>query len=151
RSYAPREYCVQYRESDFAFVSRLMEEEGIYYFFEHSESEHVLVLADDVSAPAPIAEPDTLAYRPALGAMARGDAVSRFTYGEEVRTGKVTLTDFNFKKPSLRLLESTAAALDPDLEAYDYPGEYDAPAEGSDYVKVRLEEHQARRVLAEGN
>jgi type VI secretion system secreted protein VgrG len=148
--YTPREYCVQYRESDFAFISRLMEEEGIFYFFEHTQSKHVMVLGDSKSVPDPIAAPATIAYRGTLGAMAFGESVARFASAEEVRPGKVTLTDFNFKKPSLSLLESTSAAFDADLEVYDYPGEYDDPGGGSAYAKVRLEEWQARRTTAEG-
>ncbi|HVK65566.1 MAG TPA: type VI secretion system tip protein TssI/VgrG [Polyangium sp.] len=149
-SHPAREYCVQYRESDFAFISRLMEEEGIYYFFEHTEDNHVLVMADAKDAPAPITAPDTLAFRPALGAMARSESVSRFSRAEEVRPGKVTLSDFNFKKPGLSLLGSSQAEIDSDLEVYDYPGEYELPSEGGALAKVRLEEWQARRVVVDG-
>ncbi len=149
-SHPAREYCVQYRESDFAFVSRLMEEEGIYYFFEHSDSGHVLVLADTKDVPAPIASPDSLTFRPTLGAMAHSESVSRFSSSEEVQPGKVSLTDFNFKKPGLSLLKSEAASLDTDLEVYDYPGEYDLPGDGGALAQIRLEEWQARRVVADG-
>src|SRR6185503_2572938 len=65
-SYSPREYCVSARESDLAFVSRLMEEEGIYYFFEHAENKHTLVLADTTGSPVPITGPDTIAYKGTL-------------------------------------------------------------------------------------
>ena len=149
-SYSAREYCVQYRESDFAFISRLMEEEGIHYFFEHTDGSHVLVLADAPSAAMPIPAPDTIAFRAPLGAMAHGESVSRFSTTEEVRPGKVTLTDYNFKKPSLSLLGSTAASLDTDLEVYDYPGEYELPGDASTLTKVRLEEWQSRRAVADG-
>jgi type VI secretion system secreted protein VgrG len=149
-SYSAREYCVQYRESDFAFISRLMEEEGIYYFFEHTDSGHTLVLADAPSAPQPIVAPDTIAYKGTLGAMAHGESVSRFSSAEEVRPGKVSLTDYNFKKPSLSLSASSSGKLDTDLEVYDYPGEYELPGDGSNYAKVRLEEWQSRRVVADG-
>ena len=145
-----REYCVQYRESDLAFACRLMEEEGIYYFFEHSDGGHVLVLADTKDVPAPIASPDSLAFRPTLGAMAHSESVSRFSSSEEVQPGKVSLTDFNFKKPGLSLLKSEAASLDTDLEVYDYPGEYDLPGDGGALAQIRLEEWQARRVVADG-
>jgi len=149
-SYSAREYCVQYRESDFAFISRLMEEEGIYYFFEHSADQHLLVLADAPSTPAPIAGNATIAYRGSLGAMAHGESISRFSYSEEVKPGKVTLTDFNFKKPSLSLLSSNSAKLDTDLEVYDYPGEYEVPGVGTTLAKVRLEEWQSLRATADG-
>ncbi|WP_437643833.1 contractile injection system protein, VgrG/Pvc8 family [Sorangium sp. So ce362] len=88
--YRAREYCVQYRESDFAFLSRLMEEEGISYYFEHDEGGHVLVFADCPSAHAPIAGESTHVFRPQLGALVQGEHVSRFRYTERVRSGKVT-------------------------------------------------------------
>jgi type VI secretion system secreted protein VgrG len=84
---------VRYRESDFVFISRLMEEEGIGYFFEHQEDNHVLVLADAPAAHAPIEGESTLVFRPPLGALAMGEHVSRFRYAEKVRSGKVTLRD----------------------------------------------------------
>ncbi len=149
-SHPVREYCVQYRESDFAFMSRLMEEEGIMYFFEHTQNGHVLVIADSKAACTPITSPSTIAFRATLGAMARSESVSRFSCTEEVQPGKVTLNDFNFKKPSLSLVESKSGTLDTDLEVYDYPGEYDLPGDGSSLAQVRLEEWGARRVVADG-
>ena len=149
-SHPAREYCVQYRESDFAFISRLMEEEGIYYFFEHQEDKHVLVMGDAQSATGPITAPDTIAFRAPLGAMAYGESVSRFWYTEEVRPGKVTLSDFNFKKPSLSLKASSQAKLDTDLEVYDYPGEYDLPGDGTTLANVRIEEWQSLRMVGDG-
>jgi type VI secretion system secreted protein VgrG len=145
-----REYCVQYRESDWAFISRLMEEEGIFCFFEHHPDKHVLVMADDPGVYKPIDAPATLVFRPPLGALAHSESVARFWYAEEVRPGKVTLTDFNFKKPNLSLLASSQAPDDPDLEVYDYPGEYDAPGDGASLTKVRLEEWQSIRKAGEG-
>jgi type VI secretion system secreted protein VgrG len=149
-SYSPREYCVQYRESDWDFMCRLMEEEGIYYFFEHTHDSETLILADGPGAHSPIAGADTLAFRTPLGAMVKGEHVSRFRYAEEVRPGKVTLRDYNFKKPSLSLEASTAGSNDTDLEIYDYPGEYEDPGTGGGLAKVRLEELQSVKKVAEG-
>ena len=146
-----REYCVQYRESDWAFLCRLMEEEGIFYFFQHAEGQDVLMMGDGPSAHNPIVAPDTIAFKSSLGAMAHGESVSRFAYSEEVRPGKVTLSDFNFKKPSLSLLGAEQAALDDDLEVYDYPGEYEVPADGTSLAKIRLEEWQTVRKVGEGD
>lgn len=100
-SYAPREYCVQYRESDWAFLCRLMEEEGIAYHFEHTDSAHVLVMADSPTAYSPITGQSKVVFRPPVGALVKDEHVSRFRYAERVRPGKVTLRDYNFKKPSL--------------------------------------------------
>lgn len=149
-SYAPREYCVQYRESDWAFLCRLMEEEGIAYHFEHTDASHVLVMADSPSAYAPIPGEATLAFRPPLGALVKGEHVSRFRFTQRVRPGKVTLRDYNFKKPGLLLEGKDQAAADGDLEIYDYPGDYDAPGPGGALAKVRLEELQASRKTADG-
>src|SRR5512132_2840176 len=76
-AYASREYCVQYRESDWAFISRLMEEEGIYYFFEHLADKHVLTIVDKLSAHVPIAGDSTVKFRPSLGALTKGEHVHR--------------------------------------------------------------------------
>lgn len=146
-----REYCVQYRESDWAFLSRLMEEEGIFYFFEHDAGGATLFIADSPSAHTTIADPSRLVYRPALGAMARGESVSRFVFSHEIRTGKVALTDYNFKKPALSLMSSAAGGTDANLEVYDYPGEFDLPDQGAALSQVRLEESDAGRKRAAGD
>ncbi|AUX34392.1 MULTISPECIES: type VI secretion system Vgr family protein [Sorangium] len=148
--YRAREYCVQYRESDFAFVSRLLEEEGICYYFEHGEGGHVLVFADSPSAHGPIAGEGTVVFRPQLGALFQGEHVSRFRYVERVRSGKVTLRDYNFKKPGLSLESNAQADADDDLEVYDYPGDYDAPGAGSSLAKIRLEQLQTSRRTGSG-
>jgi type VI secretion system secreted protein VgrG len=149
-THAPREYCVQYRESDWAFISRLMEEEGICCFFEHSADGHVLVMGDGPNCHSGIVAPDKLPFRGVLGAMAHGESVSRFSTADEVRPGKVSLGDFNFKKPDLSLGASSQAAHDDDLEIYDHPGEYDAPDDGASMAKIRLEEWQAVRTVGQG-
>jgi type VI secretion system secreted protein VgrG len=149
-SYSPREYCVQYRESDWAFVCRLMEEEGIYYYFEHTEAKDVLVVGDGPDAHDPIAGESTLPFRPPSGALVKSEHVSRFRVSERVRPGKVTLRDYNFQKPSLSLEASKAGSIDTDLEIYDYPGDYDAPGAGSSIAKSRLEMLQATKKTGDG-
>jgi type VI secretion system secreted protein VgrG len=156
-TYKSREYCVQYRESDWAFVCRLMEEEGIAWFFEHKESGHVLVLCDRPAAFAPIAGKESVPFRPALGALVEDEHVASFRYAGEVRPGKVSLRDFDFVKPTL-LPEGAASASGPnadtDLEIYDYPGIYeitaDGFADGAALSKIRLEERRSHRVAGEG-
>jgi type VI secretion system secreted protein VgrG len=147
-TYVTREYCVQYRESDWAFVSRLMEEEGIYCFFEHSEGKHVLVLGDKPAGHASIVAPATVLFRTPSGALGRAEHVRRFHQSQRIRPGKATLRDYNFKKPTLSLETKSEASADTDLEVYDYPGAYDAPS--STFAKLRLEERQALRIRAEG-
>ena len=149
-SYAPREYVVQYRESDWTFACRLMEEEGIAYHFEHSESAHLLVLTDAPAAFGPIAAPEKVVFRPPLGALVKDEHVSRFRYSERVRSGKVTLRDYNFKKPGLLLEGAELAEKNDDLEIYDYPGEHESPDVATALAKVRLEEQQASRRTGDG-
>jgi type VI secretion system secreted protein VgrG len=150
-SYRPREYCVQYRESDWAFVCRLMEEEGILWFFEHHEDKDILVLGDRPAVHAPILGKDSVPFRAETGALVGHEHVSRFLFAGEVRSGKVTLRDWNFQKPTL-LLEGDARDKDrADLEVYDYPGVYEAPREGVDLAKIRLEERQALRHTGDGD
>jgi type VI secretion system secreted protein VgrG len=149
-TYATREYCVQYRESDLAFVSRLMEEEGIYYFFEHHEDKHVLVLGDKTAAHPSIEGEATVRFHPLMGAMVQDEQVSRFERAQTIRSGKVTVRDYDFAKPSL-LLEGTAAgATFADLEVYDHPGDFAVPADGATRSQIRLEERTAARQTAEG-
>ena len=147
--HAAREYCVQYRESDWAFISRLMEEEGICYFFEHEEGNHCLVMGDKLAVHQPVPD-DKIVFRPPLGAMVSGEHVSRFHYAEEMRPGKVTLRDYDFKKPSLDLEKQAEASVQAELEVYDYPGEYDVAGVGAALATIRLEEWQAARKTGEG-
>ncbi|MCP3137830.1 type VI secretion system Vgr family protein [Pyxidicoccus xibeiensis] len=140
-SYAPREYCVQYRESDFAFVSRLMEWEGIFYFFEHTDSGHTLVLGDKPSAHAPLPQGGMLPLRPHLGKEAvDGEFVYALEVVHRLRPGAVHLKDFDFEKPAVDISgkgkapEGVAA-----LEIYDYPAGYVAPGVGRSAASVRAE------------
>jgi len=147
-SYEPREYCVQYRETDLSFISRLMEEEGIFYFFEHSELEHVMILADHEAAIKHIESPTEIPFNPGDGLVAEGDCVQDISYSEQVHTGRVVLHDFNFKKPTLDLQAKKENGAFLDLEVYDAPGHYVAPSVGGKLTKVRLEATQATAKVA---
>lgn len=154
-TYEPRNYCVQYRESDWAFVSRLMEEDGIFYFFEHHEDKHVLVMGDSASASKPISGGELLPFRRPTGFVIDEEHVQRFRFTEEIQPGTVSLRDFNFKKPDLSMHADGKAPVDADLEVYDYPGEYQHPGEGSSakgksLARLRLEEWQAARKVGQG-
>ncbi len=141
-SYPKREYCVQYRESDLSFVRRLLEAEGIFFFFEHSADGHVLVLADSPSACEPLPGESTLPFRAQTGQEADvGEYVARVERTHRLMPGKVSLRDFDFERPTLDL--TTQANEDHQvsgLEIYDYPGDYVQPGEGKRLSKVRLEE-----------
>jgi type VI secretion system secreted protein VgrG len=156
-TYKSREYCVQYRESDWAFVCRLMEEEGIAWHFEHSDHGHVLVLADRSSAYGSIVGNASILFRPPMGALVDEEHISKIHHVGQVRPGKVSLRDFDFVKPTL-LPEGSANAsgenANTDLELYDYTGIYeitaDGFADGAALAKIRLEEQRADRLRCDG-
>ncbi|MGA2275205.1 MAG: type VI secretion system tip protein VgrG [Bryobacteraceae bacterium] len=147
-SYQPREYCVQYRETDFNFVSRLLEDEGIFYFFEQTADKHTLVLADDKAAFKPCPNKAKAQYTPSLGAVLDEDTV--FTVEEEnkVNTGTASLTDYDFEKPNTSLY-ATLSGSEP-AEYYDYPGKYSSKSDGDRYAKIRLEEREVELVTLRG-
>ncbi len=155
-SYAPRDYCVQYRETDLAFVSRLLEEDGIYYYFTHEEGRHVWVMADHPQAHAPVVGDPVVWFQPPEGnAVQLREHVHSFRFGGRVRTGKVVLRDFNLHKPSMKMEVEETAKSDPELEVYDAPAEYQEPGragphQGQSLARIRLEEFQATRKLGAG-
>jgi type VI secretion system secreted protein VgrG len=136
--YAKRSYCVQYRESDFDFVSRLLEEEGIFYFFEHRSDGHVVVLGDAPSAHPELPGAGRIVFREKSRMASDAHCVHSFAAIRELRSGTVTLRDFDETRPALDLTASSSAG-GGDLEIYDYPGGHrDAPA-GTARARVRLE------------
>ena len=152
-TYAPYEYCVQYRESDFNFVSRLMEQEGIYYYFKHTADKHTMVIVDKASAHQINPWQKEFEYREAVGGHLEADVVSQWKARKEIQFGKVVLSDFDFKTPKTKL-EVTSKATRPQalekLEFYDFPGTYDTKSEGQRYSQLRMEELQAQYSRIDG-
>ena len=148
RTYRQWEYCVQYRETDFNFVSRLMEQEGIYYFFKHEENKHMLVLADDITAHKFFPDYEEIPYYPPDSALRRErEHIFDWTISQEVKPGVYALNEFNFKKPKANMEVKAAVRRDharSDLEIFDYPGEYVEADEGENYVRARIEELHAQ-------
>ena len=149
-SYGPVEYCVQYRETDLDFVSRLLEEEGIFYFFEHDDRKHLLVFADGPVAYKEIAGESAVTYNFSQGLAPKEECVYRFSFTRQVRSGKVTRRDYNFEKPGLDLTSPEQAKVHGKLEVYDYPGRYEEPDRGKRLSRVRLEESMTYYEVAEG-
>ncbi|MEX0818955.1 MAG: type VI secretion system tip protein TssI/VgrG [Pirellulaceae bacterium] len=151
-TYREWEYCVQYRESDFAFVSRLMEQEGIYYYFEHEKAKHTLVMIDAPAAHKPIAGTSKLVYRPPGEAQVGVEHISRWRRAFEVQTGAVVLDDFDFTKPKAALEGKSAVKhkhAHADLEVFDYPGEFTEKTDSSLYAKTRIQELQVKHSQVE--
>ena len=147
-SFVTRDYCVQYRESDFNFVSRLMEEEGIFYFFEHEHGKHTLVLGNDPTVYKPCPGQTSARYEGSAGGWQDDDVVLQWLQEQEVRPGKFTTTDYNFETPTANLLSSASGKSK--WEIYDYPGEYGKRPDGDALVKVRLQEQQMPQRIARG-
>ena len=142
RSYPTRDFCVQYQESEFHFLSRLMEEEGIFYFFEHRLDRHVMVISDANAAFSPIAHNRQLNYHPKGSMRPDHETVYQFESRFQVASGQVTLGDYNFEKPKLTLREDASQQQKHNLEVYEYPGRYAEPGEGERYASLYLESNQ---------
>jgi type VI secretion system secreted protein VgrG len=147
KDWQPRDYCVQYRETHFDFVSRLLEDEGIYYFFEHEAGKHTMILVDDktmiVSAPGASVVNVVLGETSQLAK----DGITQVELERSACTSAVALTDFNPLTPSTGLMAKEGKK----DEFYDYPGQYAVRAEGDRYAKIRLQERLAFEVLVRGD
>lgn len=153
QTYPEWDYCVQYRETDFKFVSRLMEQEGIYYFFEHENGKHTLVLADSASAHQPFAGYEEVVYRLPSQGMSGRECVSDWVREKVVQSGVYALNDFNFETPKQSLQVKSKVTREhaaADYEIYDYPGEFNEYSEGESYAKWRIEELQAQHDVIHG-
>ncbi|UCP00389.1 type VI secretion system tip protein VgrG [Metapseudomonas lalkuanensis] len=151
-SYEPREYCVQYGETDFAFVSRLLEEEGIFWFFTHEDGKHTLVLGDSNDAFPQIPNGPKVPY------LGQGIGV-RELHG--VRSGQLCLqavagvysaTDYEFTTPTTSLYSQAEAVAGP-RSMYEHPGGYTAKARGDALSKQRVDElrSQEKRFIGESD
>lgn len=151
-SYEVRQYCVQYRETDFDFISRLMEEEGIYYFFRQEEKKLKLVLADGVQAHKTAEGKAEIPFffREQKGYRRDQDHIFEWSGQTSVTSGKVTLEDYDFEKPKSDLKKVKAIPLGTHghkkYEVYDYPGHYRVPGLGDARARVRMEAEAARHL-----
>jgi type VI secretion system secreted protein VgrG len=146
-SYREREYCVQYRESDFNFLSRLLEEEGIFYYFTHEEEKHTLVLADANPAFPDISQEKDIVYRVPGEASTGVEHISVWNVGHQIQTGACVLDDYDFTKPRVDLTGRSAAQTrytHSDFEMYDYPGLHWNAKDGEGLARIRIEELQSQ-------
>jgi type VI secretion system secreted protein VgrG len=153
----PLEYCVQYRETDFNFISRLLEQEGIYYYFQHADGRHTMILANDSSAHEKAPNYETVPYYPpdSSNAMRVRDHLDSWSFTKSVMPGNYATTDYDFTAPK-KSLAGTASISKPHahsgFEIFDYPADlakFDS-GETSRVAKLRVQELQALQTVGRG-
>ena len=148
QNYRQWTYCVQYRETDFNFVSRLMEQEGSYYYFTHANGRHVLMLADSYSAHDLIPGYWEIPYVPLSGPeIPEYEHIYEWCIEQQIQPGSYALNSFDFKKPKTSLeVKSTISRQHSfeNFEIFDYPGDYLSGNDGMNYARARIEALQAQ-------
>jgi type VI secretion system secreted protein VgrG len=148
------EHCAQYRETDFNFLARTLEQYGVYYYFKHEESQHTLVLSDQ---PTYLEAPESaVEYHPAMGGEIRIDSICSWEQAYEFVPGRYEQTEYDFKLPSTNLKVSAAKhssiplANNSGYEVFDYPGDYINKDDGEQEAIRRMEEEEARFNVVQG-
>jgi type VI secretion system secreted protein VgrG len=152
--YPQLEYMVQYRESDFNFVSRLMEEEGIFYFFRHGDGEHTMVIADSPTALPPVTGQVMVPFWDRNQSPVPECYITNWEHQYQFVSGKWAMTDYDFKAPSKDMLVSITSEIElPGInkyEVYHYPGGYTERSDGLRKATVRMEEDETSHNTASG-
>ncbi len=155
RPYRKRVYCVQYRETDFNFIARLLEDEGIAWYFEHSEAEHKLILVDASSAHSAAAGCEALPFYANFGqAPPDIDYISSWNFARSVETGKTVLTSYDFERPSTSLLVQAELIRQhdhADHEQFDYQGDYTQRPDGKQLTDSHIDELQSQHETLSGS
>lgn len=146
-----RDYCVQYRETDFNFVSRLMEEEGVFYYHRHEQGRHQLVLGDNKIAYDEAVEKDV----EFLFGDADWDDIFAWSRGFDYTTGKYAQRDYNYEDPrtdlTARASSLVSLAGNSAYEFFDYPGRYDVKPSGEKFTKVHMEAEETEHEIVQGS
>jgi type VI secretion system secreted protein VgrG len=149
-SYPPLEYCVQYRETDFDFVSRLFEDAGIGYYFAHEKDVHTLIAFDSSAASAPCPQQPQATHVSTAGPHRPDGGLCELRFERELRAGAYALGDFRFEQPRLPLQSATAsvagAGSRPAFEVYEWPGGQRDPADGDARAVRRIEAEECAGV-----
>ena len=154
RSYRKWVYCVQYRETDYNFIARLLEHEGIYWYIEHGDGTSKVILVDSQSAHDPAPDCKSLPYyEDAAASTPEAESISDWRFASEVESDKVMLTSYDFERPSTSLKADSTKSHKyslPELEMFDFQGDYVQSADGVQWAEDRLDEHQSRFQMAHG-
>jgi type VI secretion system secreted protein VgrG len=147
----PREFCVQYRESDFNFISRLMEEEGMFYYFEYNDDKEAMVIADDPSVHEMTYPMSEIRYEAPTGLQSlEAEYIYPLSYKERVLPSKFLLKDFNYDTPGTNLYSNSRIERGDSTVVYDYPGHFGFLDRGSTLARIRNEESEAERKTLSG-
>lgn len=153
-TYTEREYCVQYRESDFAFISRLMESEGIFYFFQHEDGKHTLVVGDTKTSFQDLPGDSNLEFEDMMGGEREKCRVFEWAKEQRIRSGKFAQNDWNFETPSTSLLTTDESphpvAQNGSLEIYEHPGGYMLQTAGEPLTRIRLQAENTPGLVTRG-
>jgi type VI secretion system secreted protein VgrG len=164
-SYQKREYCVQYRETDFNFVSRLMEEDGIFYFFRYTKNGHKLVISDSNASHQDMPGQSSLIYDEVSGGTREETHVSGWIKSQELGPGKLSLRDYFFETPSTdlsvhqdikspimvgKVSHKLSVGGNVDFEIYDYPGRYERKNQGDQLAKSAMEQIEMSQLIIQG-
>ena len=154
--YEPLEYCVQYRETTFNFISRIMEKSGIFYSFSHSDGKHTLVCSDSHLSYEPCSKQTAFSYyrTGGRGKVQVEDGIKSWQFTRQLRAGRFAMNDYNFERPMFNLQASstslTGSSAGQNLEIYDYPGGYKTSDQGREIVDIRMDEEDALRIASSG-
>ncbi|WP_192033594.1 type VI secretion system tip protein TssI/VgrG [Pantoea agglomerans] len=154
-SYRVWEYCVQYQESSLDFISRLMELEGIYYFFRHEADRHTLVLCDAPDQHQAFSGYETIAYHVTpSGGVVTEEGISQWALAESVTPGIYSTDDYDFRKPNAWMLQARQNPASPvpgSVDVYDWPGHFVDHSHGESYARIRQEVWQAEHHSVSGS
>ncbi|HDS5236375.1 TPA: type VI secretion system tip protein VgrG [Klebsiella aerogenes] len=145
-SYRVWDYCVQYQESSFAFISRLMELEGIAYHFRHEAGKHTMVLTDSATQHQPVSGYETIPYhQTASGGITTEEGIGQWALEDSVTPGIYSLDDYDFRKPNAWLFQARQNPASPSpgsIDVYDWPGRFVDHGHGEFYARIRQERWQ---------
>ena len=150
-----RRFCVQYRETDLDFINRILQEEGIYYFYEHSKDKHLMVFADDPTRHKSIAGNSKITFKPPSGRVPETEVINNIEFSQRLRPGTYSQTNYNFKHVStpLDMKDKSKEENVQKYEIYDYPGQYGEQDKGKKLTRISREAYNAlqEQVIGESN
>jgi len=152
-SYPTLDFCVQYDESDLNFVTRLMEKYGIYYYFEHTQSEATMILCDSMTAHADYPGYSSVPYNAEKPDSSLPEHIYEWMIEQDVEPGSFKISDYNYTSPKTDLTSTgtqTQSYSNGSYERYSYPGGYLTTDEGQDLADVRIQDVQARQAIQRG-